>query len=175
MARGRGRPRVYRPPSNRSVGGLEIATTYIPDADIFGLVGKACALAIKGNAMQIQRLAQRLMAKGVQRAASRAINPVKRAANGRLTSGGGVTSGGSSGRSKPGELPRTQTGNYRASIQYKIFSNRRGAFVGPSWPGGAHAGMLKYGTKRMGARLVPSVVALEKFQGRIMDSYKDKL
>jgi hypothetical protein len=175
MARGPGRPRVFRPISNRNAGGLEIATTYIPDADIFALVGRAQRNAIKANAIQIRKLAQRLMSKGVQRAAHRAANPVKRAANGRFTSSGTSTSGGSTGRSKSGELPRTQTGNYRSSIQYKFFSNKKGAFVGPSWPKGAHAGMLKYGTKRMGARLVPSVVALEKFQSRIMDSYKDKL
>lgn len=140
----RGRPRKFKPPSNRSQGGLEISTTYIPDDAFFSLVGKALAVAVRSNAIQIQRLAKALVPKR-------------------------------KGSSKPGDLFHSHTGNYRSSIQYRIFKNKRGAFIGPTWPKGAHAGMLKYGTKKMGARLVPSVVALDRFRSRIVNSYKDKL
>ena len=76
-------------------------------------------------------------------------------------------------RSLPGGLPRSDTGNYKRSIKYV----RKGtvAFVGPTWPKGAHAGMLKWGTKKMAPRLVPSELALQESQNRLSALFKDRL
>lgn len=77
--------------------------------------------------------------------------------------------------SRPGELPRSRTGNYKRSIKYTVKPRAMVALVGPSWPKGAHAGMLKWGTNRMEPRLVPSEVALENTKNKLVASFKDRL
>ena len=110
------------------------------------------------QARMIQVEAKRLMSKKVTRAADR------KEAGGKRVKGR---------RSRPGEMPRSDSGNYRRSIKYKVF--RATAIVGPTVPLGSHAGMLKYGTKKMGARLVPVVVALERSRSRLLQVAKGKL
>jgi hypothetical protein len=64
------------------------------------------------------------------------------------------------GASRPGQMIRGKTGHYKRSIKYHVYQST--AIVGPTWPKGAHAGMLKYGTKRMEPRLVPSQEGLKE-------------
>lgn len=78
-------------------------------------------------------------------------------------------------RSQEGELPRRQSGNYRRSIRYKVAPSGKFAFVGPTQPKGSHAGLLKYGTKTMGARLVPADEALKIERPRLVAMYSGKL
>lgn len=80
-----------------------------------------------------------------------------------------------SGRSRPGELPRRDSGNYRRSIGYKVLRSGMSAVVGPTVPKGAHAALLKYGTKRMKARLVPSEEALRRTRDRLTAPYAGRL
>jgi hypothetical protein len=77
------------------------------------------------------------------------------------------------GRSLAGGFPRSFTGNYRRSIKYKL--GKGIAFVGPTFPKGAHAGMLKWGTKFMAPRLVPSEAALDNARNKLVASFKDRL
>ena len=79
------------------------------------------------------------------------------------------------GRSAPGELPKRDTGNYRRSIRYKVSASGKFAHVGPTQPKGAHAGLLKYGTKKMAARLVPADEALRIETPRLAAMYSGKL
>ena len=77
--------------------------------------------------------------------------------------------------SPPGGLPRRQSGNYRRSIRYRVVAGGAFAFVGPTQPKGSHAGMLKYGTKRMAPRAVPTEMALEIARPRLAAMYSGKL
>jgi len=127
--------------------------------------------ALKESAKEVQQEAKRLMTEKAQGEMRRAANPVKRDTRmGRFTSGG-AAEGRSTGRSKPGELPRSDTGNYRSSIKYTV--KRALAFVGSSQPKGAHAGMLKWGTKKMQPRLVPAQEALQRLLPRLTEKYAD--
>lgn len=83
--------------------------------------------------------------------------------------------GKSTGRSLPGQLPRSDSGNYRRSIRYTVRPRAMVALVGPTWPSGAHAGMLKWGTKRMAPRLVPSEIALLQSQGKLTRAFQNKI
>jgi len=47
-------------------------------------------------------------------------------------------------RSKPGEFPRGKTGNLRSSI--RIHMSKTVAYVGATWPKGAHANLIEHGT-----------------------------
>jgi len=78
-------------------------------------------------------------------------------------------------RSQPGELPRRKSGNYRRSIKYKVAGAGRYAFVGPTRPKGSHANLLKYGTTRMAARLIPAEEALKIERPRLAAMYAGKL
>jgi len=71
--------------------------------------------------------------------------------------------------SRPGEYPKSKTGNYRQSIKYEVGASY--VRVGPSWPRGAHAGLLKYGTQKMRPRLVPAEGALARASGTIAKSF----
>lgn len=74
--------------------------------------------------------------------------------------------------SRPGEYPRSKSGHYRRAIRYEVTRSGQSVRVGPTWPMGAHAAMLKYGTKRMGARLVPAEGALVAFRGTLKNYFR---
>jgi hypothetical protein len=79
-------------------------------------------------------------------------------------------------KSKPGEVPASRSGGYRRSIGYKVGTRGGFAVVGPRWPQGAHAGMLKHGTRFMKPRLVPVEVAyLETAPSRLTAIFSGKL
>lgn len=136
---------------------LQVKTSFSSNPEFYRSMSKGIGDGIKESAVSVRKEAQRLM--------SRKAHAERRRASGQATSG----------RSKAGEIPRSSSGNYRSSIQYKIFKGKRSAVVGPSQPKGAHAGMLKYGTKKMGARLVPSEVALERLQNRLVSSFANRI
>ena len=129
--------------------------------------------AITADAILVRNEAIRLMSKGVQAEAARvARGPLSRdKATGRFSSGGASNKGGSTGRSKPGEIPRSETGNYKKSIRYKVAASGRFAFVGASQPQGAHAGLLKWGSVRMKPRLVPVEVALRNVNNKLANPF----
>jgi len=77
--------------------------------------------------------------------------------------------------SQPGALPLRKSGNYRRSIRSQVSKRGALAFVGPAWPKGAHANMLKYGTRDMAARLVPADEALKIERPRLVAMYSGKL
>jgi hypothetical protein len=78
-------------------------------------------------------------------------------------------------KSRPGEVPGSRTGNYKRSIRYKLSEGGTLAFVGPTWPKGAHANLLKYGTVKMKPRRVPAEKALEDVRPRLAAMYSGKL
>lgn len=77
--------------------------------------------------------------------------------------------GGGKSRSRPGELPRSDSGSYRKSLKRVV----KGAiaFVGTKRPEGSHAPILKWGTKYMEKRAVASEVALANVRARLTSKF----
>lgn len=135
-------------------------------------VNRGARQALKKNsALVVQAAKALIMTKGQQEKERKRLNPVRRdTKTGRFTSGGATTTGrASTGRSKPGGYPRSDTGNMRKSI--KAVERGKIAFVGPTWPKGAHAGLLKWGSKWMKPRLVPAEGGLRAVKDRLVTNY----
>lgn len=52
--------------------------------------------------------------------------------------------------SKPGDPPIGKSGNLKKSIRYKV--GRQDAWIGPTWPLGAHGNILEGGSRQVAAR-----------------------